>query len=657
MKPFRWMLVLLGLAGLAAAVAPVARALSAQSSNPAYYKAIRTNDIPLLQMTIAAGGLETADERGRTPLMHAAAIGTIESVGTLVAAGAKVNSADSFGMTPLMFGVRDLAKARLFLENNADPNARTKLGQTALLIAASNAGSIEIIRALVAKGADPKITGLAGRTALTLAAGANDLTMVQYFLDRGVDVNSSYTTDKDGYTALMAAATQLNTPMVRLLLAKGADVNKATSNPGVVKNGPLALEGLNALMMAVPYGPPELVRALLDGHANPNARDVRGMTPLMLSVAAENQNPDVVKMLLASGADPAVKSADGETALDWARKYSNPATMALLTGNARQPAATGVAAPQSPTTPAEIRTIVQESTGLLQRTSRQFSIAGGCAGCHHQHFTSVAAIAARAKGVAVDEKMSEEIWQSLTSGLRARANSFAQRLDGPGSMGSTVYTLSALQAGKYPGDEFTDAAVVFLLSRQLTDGRWPREDESRSPIDDGDFNRTALAVAAIHDYAPPSLKEEAAEHLSRARQWMLSARPKTTDDQAMLLFGLRYGGAAEKDVQTAAKGLLALQKSDGGWAPNPYLQSDAYVTGQALWVLSETGVLSVSDPVYRRGVQFLVNTRQKDGSWRVRSRAPKFQPYFESGFPYGHDQWISSAATARAVVALARALP
>ena len=87
------------------------------------------------------------------------------------------------------------------------------------------------------------------------------------------------------------------------------------------------------------------------------------------------------------------------------------------------------------------------------------------------------------------------------------------------------------------------------------------------------------------------------------------------------------------------------------------MQSDAYATGEALWVLSETGVLSPNDPVYRRGVQFLLNTRQKDGSWRVRSRAPKFQPYFESGFPYGHDQWISSAATARAVVALARAIP
>ena len=38
--------------------------------------------------------------------------------------------------------------------------------------------------------------------------------------------------------------------------------------------------------------------------------------------------------------------------------------------------------------------------------------------------------------------------------------------------------------------------------------------------------------------------------------------------------------------------------------------------------------------------------------WYVKSRAMKIQPYFESGFPYEHDQWISHAATAWATMAL-----
>ena len=55
---------------------------------------------------------------------------------------------------------------------------------------------------------------------------------------------------------------------------------------------------------------------------------------------------------------------------------------------------------------------------------------------------------------------------------------------------------------------------------------------------------------------------------------------------------------------------------------------------------------------YRRGVAYLIRAREADGSWHVRSRAFGFQPYFESGFPHGHDQWISIAATAWSAMAL-----
>jgi squalene cyclase len=61
---------------------------------------------------------------------------------------------------------------------------------------------------------------------------------------------------------------------------------------------------------------------------------------------------------------------------------------------------------------------------------------------------------------------------------------------------------------------------------------------------------------------------------------------------------------------------------------------------------------SVDAAAYRRGVDYLMRTQEEDGSWHVRSRAFRFQPYFESGFPHGHDQWISMAATAWAAMAL-----
>jgi squalene cyclase len=97
------------------------------------------------------------------------------------------------------------------------------------------------------------------------------------------------------------------------------------------------------------------------------------------------------------------------------------------------------------------------------------------------------------------------------------------------------------------------------------------------------------------------------------------------------------------------------QRPDGGWAQNANLASDAYATGESLYALRESGALMVSDDVYQRGVRFLLDTQFEDGSWYVRNRAPKFQPYFQSGFPYDHDQWISSTATAWATVALAPA--
>jgi hypothetical protein len=56
-------------------------------------------------------------------------------------------------------------------------------------------------------------------------------------------------------------------------------------------------------------------------------------------------------------------------------------------------------------------------------------------------------------------------------------------------------------------------------------------------------------------------------------------------------------------------------------------------------------------------VSWLLSRQQQDGSWYVKTRALAFQPYFDAGFPNGHDQWISAAATNWAAMALTLALP
>jgi hypothetical protein len=86
------------------------------------------------------------------------------------------------------------------------------------------------------------------------------------------------------------------------------------------------------------------------------------------------------------------------------------------------------------------------------------------------------------------------------------------------------------------------------------------------------------------------------------------------------------------------------------------MQSTAYATGKSLVALHLAGV-SASSPAYQRGVKWLLGNQQEDGSWYVQTRALGFQPWFDAGFPHGHNQWISAAGTNWAAMALTYALP
>ena len=85
------------------------------------------------------------------------------------------------------------------------------------------------------------------------------------------------------------------------------------------------------------------------------------------------------------------------------------------------------------------------------------------------------------------------------------------------------------------------------------------------------------------------------------------------------------------------------------------MASDAFVTGEALYALHWSG-LATGSKVYKKGADYLLRTQLEDGTWFVRSRAFGFQPYFETGFPHGVDQFISATATSWAVIALAYTL-
>lgn len=121
----------------------------------------------------------------------------------------------------------------------------------------------------------------------------------------------------------------------------------------------------------------------------------------------------------------------------------------------------------------------------------------------------------------------------------------------------------------------------------------------------------------------------------------------------MRLLGLKWAGAPAAAVDKAAREVLSKQRASGGWGQNDFLPEDAYATGQALYALSEAGM--AGNAAFRKGADYLLRTQAPDGSWHVVSRSVKFQPYFQGGFPYDHDQWISSMGTGWATMALASA--
>jgi ankyrin repeat protein len=474
------------------------------ASSDDFYRAIRANDLPQLKILISKGDVNVRDRRGATPLMYAAAVGSVDAVKTLLQAGADAKAKNGFNATALMWATTNLEKVRLLVDAGADVNATSKQGMTPLLVAASNAGAIEVVRLLLAKGVslqsegkredaapDPsKPIGLPqqGRggkkfSPLIAAANANDLDMARLFVEKGVDVNVA---TEFGATALQFAAGAGNAAMVKLLIAKGADVNAGTTASNQVRKGFTALNHLTPLMFAAPFGSPELIRTLLDAGAKVNARDIRDMTPLMLAVSSETQDPEVVRLLLSRGADVNAKSVLGETALDWANKFGNPEVIGLLHGKARDAANNAQPPAAATASPLEAMT---KSVALLQRSGIEFFKESGCVGCHHQNFTAMAVRAARERGVHVDEAAADEHLKMVKTQWMAFQEGLLQRVDPPGAEDTLMYSLLGLAAAGYPPDAITDAMTVNVAAEQTPDGSWSAGGISRSPIEEGSIAR------------------------------------------------------------------------------------------------------------------------------------------------------------------------
>src|SRR4029453_8632983 len=228
-------------------------------------------------------------------------------------------------------------------------------------------------------------------------------------------------------------------------------------------------------------------------------------------------------------------------------------------------------------------------------------------------------------------------------------------ISGDGSSGDALNLNAMLELG-VPHSSALEARPLLLARKQLPDGSW-RTGLPRVPILSSDFTTTAVAARTIAAYAASTDAAEMTERVERAKQWLIANVPVTTDDEASRLLGLRWTHAEENLITSAADLLKHQQNADGSWSQVPGVNGDAYATGMVLVALCWGIGLPARDPVYKRGVEYLLRTQEADGSWFVPKRAAASNAYFESGFPYGKFQFISYAGSCWATMALMYAVP
>ena len=189
---------------------------------------------------------------------------------------------------------------RLIQENPALTQARDGSGASAILVATYNMKP-DVVDALVNIGAPIDIFE---------ACVLGQVDRIKEILRATPQRVSEHA--PDGFTPVALAAFFGQPHAVNALIAAGADVNAAARNP-------LKVQALHA---AVAGRKLEIVKAVLDAGADPNAQQQAGFRPM--HEAGTNANRALAELLLAHGADPSLTNDDGKSAIDFAREKGHP---------------------------------------------------------------------------------------------------------------------------------------------------------------------------------------------------------------------------------------------------------------------------------------------------------------------------------------------
>lgn len=208
---------------------------------------------------------------------------------------------------------------------------------------AAKNGDVSRLEALIKQGVDVNALDEDGDTPLMVASYYGQLQIVKVLLDAGAKVNISH---KYGGTALISAAVRGHLQIVKALIEKRADINAKT------------YDGRTSLMLAAQTtdnNSIDIISALLRGKADINAKDDYGFTALMYALnspppppmpppdskaesyaefeksqARAEMQKEVIKALLAGGADVHAQARDGNTALIIAQHYGQKEIIRML---------------------------------------------------------------------------------------------------------------------------------------------------------------------------------------------------------------------------------------------------------------------------------------------------------------------------------------
>jgi hypothetical protein len=286
--------------------------------------------------------------------------------------------------------------------------------------------------------------------------------------------------------------------------------------------------------------------------------------------------------------------------------------------------------PAPPATTQQVQQTVDRAIGYLQTESASWLKTRGCAACHHVPMPLWALSEAEQQGYTIDKKYLSDTTESLLGSKdKLMASKIFPNPDDPPdprpqgrglNMGLPFLAVAAQSMPSLTEGQKKSLRLITeeIVKKQQPDGSWEFfATLRRPPINESQTTDAAWIILALQGD-----KDAPEKALKKAVEWLDAAkRTDNHQDKALkVLLGVR-AGKPRKALQATIDELLALQRDDGGWSQTvPEPRSDAFATGQTLYVLSLAG-FTAERPEIKRGLDFLVATQKADGSWPMISRS------------------------------------